>query len=586
MKKIMIGSILLSISILAQEISKEAKEEKKPENTETSKPAVTEEVKPVVTETQPIPAEKKYVSSMKGDIPIEFVRSMLITPEQIGTTRKSDLFWLDNLKLGFHIRPRFESKQNFDFNKTTDDYTNYTAQTTQIWFLIDPSPYFAVKVAVQDSRLWGGSSNSQTGGDSRYGLTTSAGRDNTSTPVQTKNNTDIREAFILLKKSDILPVSIQIGRQVFAYGDLRILGPLNWLPNGYSFDGMRIMYDSKYLSSHALGVILSEQHDAPGGTISANGRRRGSIDDAYMTGTYNTIKPFEYFHIDVYAFGIHKKWIPNVNPVSSEDRSRQRDNLLTTGFRITNRIDGNKLPKGKSWDWTIESAFQSGLNGERIGANWDPIKQSYNGRQIYTERVRYDAKFLSLETGYAVLQNLRLGVGYLYGSGDTNRSDSTVGTWSPLFPQVAGSFPYWNVMNGQSLLFGFQNSKSYSFRINYKTEKAGTFIFTYYDVLKAKNQDAWYNVAGAAVSDGSSENFSNDRFGVRINPGRRLGFQYDITWIWNFSDYISIWAGASIVHAGDAIRNQRDNPNNSDPLKRYTFDPNAKYFFLMVTASL
>lgn len=528
---------------------------------------------------------KQYQSPMKGDIHPEYLRSMFLSPEQIAALRKTNTLWLDNLKLGFYVRPRYESRQNFDFNKTTDDYANFVAQTTQAWFIVDPSPYFAMKITIQDSRVWGGS-QVPSGGDTRYALSTSAGYVHTATPIVTKNNTDIREAFVMLKKSDKLPLDIQIGRMVYAYGDLKVLGPLNWLYNGFSFDGVRFMYNTKEYNLHAFGTILSEQHSAPGGTITANGRANGTIDDAYFTGTYNTFKQLEFVHVDLYGFGLHKKWILNNNPITTHDRLRQRDELYTGGFRITNRTANNTLPKGKSFDFTIESAWQWGYTGERIKASWDILDLKYGANNIYTERVKYDARFLSAEAGYLILDNLRIGVGYTYGSGDPNRADSRAGTWSPLFPQIAGSLPYWNIMNGQSTMVSFQNTKSYSFHVNWKTESFGTFIFVVYDNQKAKLQDAWYNVTGAAVTGGSSENYSNDRFTKSDRLGKRLFYQYDFTWIYNYAEYLSLWLGASYIQAQDAIRNVRDNPNETNPTKRYTFDPKATYFYFMLSAAL
>ncbi len=528
---------------------------------------------------------KVYQSTMKGDISPEYLRSMFLSPEQIASLRKTNTLWLDNLKLGFYVRPRYESRQNFDFNKTTDDYSNFVAQTTQAWFILDPSPYFAMKITIQDSRVWGGS-QVPSGGDTRYALSTSAGYVYTATPVVTKNNTDIREAFVMLKKSDKVPLDIQIGRMVYAYGDLKVLGPLNWLYNGFSFDGVRFMYNTKEYNLHAFGTILSEQHSAPGGTITVNGKANGTIDDAYFTGTYNTFKQLEFVHVDFYGFGLHKKWILNNNPLTTQDRLRQRDELYTGGFRITNRTANNNLPKGQSFDFTIESAWQWGYNGERVKAGWDILDLKYGANNIYTERVKYDSRFFSVEAGYLILESLRIGVGYTYGSGDPNRSDSRAGTWSPLFPQIAGSLPYWNIMNGQSTLVSFQNSKAYSFHVNLKTEKYGTFIFVAYDNMKAKLQDAWYNVTGAGITGGSSENYSNERFTKSDRLGKRLFYQYDFTWIYNYAEYLSLWFGASYIQAQDAIRNVRDNPNETNPIKRYTFDPKATYFYFMVSAAI
>lgn len=592
--------VLISLPIFSQEPVKTADPEPVKSTT------VAEEKKDTTGSNTPPAAESKtetkvfpegYKSDQKGNMNIEHLRSILTTPEQMGAVRKSQLFWIDDkLKVGFHVRPRFESRQNADFNRNTDDYSNFTGQNTQVWFLLDPSPYFSMKVTIQDARLWGGSQNPGAGGDVRYALTNNAGREitpsTTTTPTVQRSSTDIREAYIMLKKSDKLPVNIQIGRQIFAYGDLKLLGPLNWLNNGFSFDGVRFIHDSKYFSSHVFGSALSEQHDAPGGLVTTNSRRRGSIDDAYFTGTYNTIKPWEYFWIDLYAFGIHKKWIPATNPayalpgaqVTTQDRQRQKDNLITTGIRITNRTNNNTLPKGQRWDWTIESALQTGRNGEIINASWDYFQVNYDNQRIYKERVKYDAKFFSAETGFLVLDNVRWGIGYTYASGDPNRNDGSNSTWNPLFPQIAGALPYWNIMNGQSTIAGFQNIKTYSTRVQVKTEGFGTFIFAVYDNLKAKSQDAWYNVAGSAVDGGSSENKGNERFKYDPNAhlGKRLFYQYDITWIYNYSEYISIWSGFSLIQAQDAIRNTRQ----VEEAGRYNFEPTSRYFYLMVSAAL
>ncbi|MCB0410792.1 MAG: hypothetical protein KDD29_11275, partial [Flavobacteriales bacterium] len=137
-----------------------------------------------------------YKSPMKGNIHPEFMKSMFITPAQGKAIKTTNLYWLDTMKVGFHLKPRYESKQNFDFNKTTDDYTSYAAQTSQVWFIVDPSPYFAIKVTIQDARVWGGSQAPDVG-ENRFGLATNAG---TGAPKIAKNNTDIREAFIMIKK--------------------------------------------------------------------------------------------------------------------------------------------------------------------------------------------------------------------------------------------------------------------------------------------------------------------------------------------------------------------------------------------------
>lgn len=579
-------TIVISISIYSEEDpnknTKETIQNPLPSSPDTNK---TDGADPKAKKQEP-----KYNSPWKGNIPVDHLRTLLVTPEQMKDTQKSDLFWLDNLKLGVSLRPRFEARENPDFNKKTDDYSSFVGQNTQLWFLFDPSPYYAIKVTIQDSRLWGGSQTPQNAGNWTYGLSTGAGTTltpTTSTNMNIRNNTDIREAYIVFKKTDKLPVSVFVGRQVFAFGDLKIVGPLNWLHTGFAFDGVRFVHDSQWFRSHVFGTILSNQYDAPYGLTTSNGRSKGSIDQAYFFGAYNTIKFGEEAHLDLYVFEVSKKWIPNANPTDFDNRLKQRDDLLTTGFRFTNRTNNNLLPAGKIWDWTIESAWQSGMTGDRVKADWDILDQkAANGKDIYTEKVQYDTKLLSLDTGIKVNDWIRLGLGYTYASGDPNRSDSKVGTWQSLFPQIAGSFPNWNTMNGQSLMAGFENIKSYSIKANLKTEY-GMFIFAIYDTQKANLQDAWYKVSGVPNTGASTENYSNDKFSYdNSRLGRRLFYQYDFTWIYNYTESVSIWMGVSLVKAKEAIGNERTNPYASNPENRYTFDDTSKFFYLMVSASL
>ena len=82
--------------------------------------------------------------------------------------------------------------------------------------------------------------------------------------------------------------------------------------------------------------VLSEQHDAPGGLVTTNSRKGGSIDDAYFTGTYNTVKPWEHFWIDLYAL-VFIKMDTTTNPayalpntqVTTEDRLKTKGIILS-----------------------------------------------------------------------------------------------------------------------------------------------------------------------------------------------------------------------------------------------------------------
>jgi hypothetical protein len=540
-----------------------------------AEPSHTSEPKSLAPET------KAFVSPMRADgLDVEFMRSMLLPPEQVTKVSQNQNLWFDNYRVGFYIRPRIEARNNFDFNKNTNDRILVSPQNTQVWFVGDPSPYISFKLTIQDARLWGGSYPAS-GGDNRRYSVASAGKviDPASpTPTVVQNTTDIREGFLILKLPDT-PLKAQVGRQIPLYADQRLLGAANFPANGVSMDGVRLLWNEKKYFIHLLGFQLTEESDAAIGLLTKNGRKNGSIDDSYLYGFYSSYTP-EIVSIDIYTVALEKKYILNPNPATIQDRERQRDILITSGFRLTNRTANNNLPKGQVWDWTWESMWQYGPTGERVDRLNSPL---VNGEAVWKDKVLYDTSFHYIQSGILFFDRLRVGVQYSFASGDPNRTDSRSSTYQPMFMPRHATFPIWNNINGISEFSSWRNVITRSVNIAYTTESWGKWIFAVWDYRKAKSQDGWYVGNGALAENASTESIDND-FQDRGFLGYRLGISYDLSWIYYFGDYYSIWAGASVIKAHDAIRNQRDNVRAVNPEERYTFDGTSTYSFIMVVA--
>jgi hypothetical protein len=549
-----------------------------------------------------------YVSPLKtGGLTPDYLRNYLLDPIHAKQVRENQDMWLnDILRLGFMIRPRYESRTNLDFNKNTDDYISRTQQASAFWILIDPNPYLTAKVTIQDARVWGGSPAAPFG-DRRFFLNSDIVVDrNASNRVVAQNSTFVREAFVVLHAPDF-PIQATIGRQVLMYGDQRILGGANWNSNGHSFDGVNFQFENKIMKTNLFVVKQTEQADAPNGVMTANGRRNGTIDDSYLLGFYHTFK-LEALVIDLYNVTVLKKWVarrqifPGENLVDedvlSPDRIRQRDNLHTTGFRITNRTERNNLPKGKAWDYTWETAFQSGLTGQRIYASWDPSRDE-NGRTYNTEKVRYVGQFHVFQTGYTFFEKLRLAMQYSYSSGDRNRRDGSHSTFQTQPNPRFSVHPYWNSIAGLSENMNLQNVKSYNTNISYNSENYGYFTIAYFIHRKAKREDAWYAISGdpntgaggscnprvnATIS--STENCDGNPYNNQSPLGAGLYNELDFSWMYNWRQGISFFAGVGILQAGDSIRNARNNPLNPNPMDRYTFRPRGWMFYFMVSGAL
>jgi hypothetical protein len=544
------------------------------------------------SETKPNPTSKaeSYRSPMvdKGIDP-EFSRHMFVEPELGRKVNKASQLWInDIIRMGIYLRPRQEIRNNLDFNASNSAYVDRILQTSSLYLIIDPNPNVTAKITFQDARVWGGDSPASSG-DIRAVFFNNT--PNLSTAGQTNtgslNTTSIREAFFMIKKLP-LDLKIQIGRQIWAYGDQRMIGGANWTINGLSYDGARIMFDQPDYKIHFFAARPYWTQSGPNGVVSANDPRTNSNargSDTTLFGNYNTIKILNEVVLDIYSLNIVRKWRPNtVNPVtglpsnSADDplattRSRQSEELYTAGFRLTNRTDGNFLAKGKSWDWTIESAWQAGYTGRRINQKVLGYNIESPFQSLKTERERYVGQFHIAQTGYTFFEKLRIGIQALYASGDKNRSDGSTSTFQTLVNPRFGTIPYFNSVAGISENVNSQNLFSKSVSIAYNTDDWGNFQISYFQNDKAEIQDAWYAINGAPNSatnigssnpspvtnaKGSTENFSDNPYSQPYKLGRRLYNEIDLTWMALINDNVSIWIGLGYLRAGDSISNYRN----------------------------
>jgi len=551
-----------------------------------------------------------YVSPMKENgLSGDFMKAMFLDPEHAKEFKNNKKLWINDIfRFGIMIRPRLEARSNLDFNSNTDDYQNRALQASQLYFILDPNPYLSMKVTIQDARVWGGSAPASSG-DRKYFFSNSGSEFNPTqrNPETVPNSTDVREAFFILKYPNF-PVKAIIGRQIFSFGDQRMIGGANWNTNGHSFDGMRIAYESKSFDSHFFGAKMTASANGPNGVVTANGRQNGSIDDSYLAGNYNTIK-FSDFLIDLYAFGILKKWIPKSpgypgevvvdQDVFSFDRSRQNDQVITAGTRITNRTAGNFLPSDKSWDWTIESAFQTGFSGQRLYASWDQVRDPITGKSNYSERNKYTGQLHVVQTGYTFEEKTRIGVQYSYSSGDPNRQDGSVSTFQLLPNPRFAIFPYFDSVAGLSENIGLKNLKSYNLNISYKTDEWGYFILSGFIHRKAVKQDSWYGISGdpktgavgscnvnTSAASTTTENCNGNAYGNNTFLGSGIYNEIDFAWVYHWREGVSLWLGAGYLQAGDAIRNVRTDINNPNPSNRYTFKPDAYMSYFMLNVAI
>ena len=548
--------------------------------------------------------EDSYVSPLKtkGLTP-DYNRSMFLDPDNGKKFNKDQKPWLNDwVRVGAYIRPRYEDRYNLGFDKQNKSYISRAMQTSQLFFLIDPSPYFTMKVTFQDARVIGGSA-AAVPGDSRGPTFAAVG--NTVTPAQGStipSQTTIREAWFMIKKLP-LDAKLQVGRQIPAYGDQRMIGGANWTINGLSYDGGRLMFDQENFNIHFMGYKLAANQNGPNGVFSSGAATsytdpvsgktsviNPGTPNQYLVGTYDTVKIKNWFLVDAYSIGILTQKTqsfsganltnPSLTIPATADSdlynnqwSKQKNNLWTTGLRITNRTAGNNLAADspwQGWDWTFEGALQSGTTGSRVNKN--PLLNSTlnsaigqaNGtatpnHNLLAQTQKYTGRFFVLQSGYTFFQKLRIGAQFTYASGDSNRTDGSSSTFQTLPNPRFGVIPYWNNVAGLSENIDTKNLVSKTGNISYKTDKFGTFYVSYFVNEKARTQDAWYAINGTANTGASTEwNGVGQTTVALAKSNRRIYNEFDFTWMYNLNDYVSLWIGGGILTAGNSIKNQKN----------------------------
>jgi len=113
------------------------------------------------------------------------------------------------------VRPRFEA-QDFRDGFSAD---TFTSMRTRMGVTGQPAEGVKVFVQVQDVRLWGEETNTLS--DYRA------------------DNFDLHQGYFELSKVGGKPLSLRVGRQELTFAEERLVGTVDWTPQGRAFDGVR-----------------------------------------------------------------------------------------------------------------------------------------------------------------------------------------------------------------------------------------------------------------------------------------------------------------------------------------------------------
>jgi hypothetical protein len=510
----------------------------------------------------PAEADVSFVSPyVENGLPADAMRTMLVDPALAHKMQTNRQMWFGGImRAGVYVRPRAEVRENLNFSSSNTQNINRVNQNSQLWFFVNPTKDLELKLTVQDSRVWGGDGGASKGDDRAPYFSDG---DTTS-----RSSVNVREAYLQFRNViGLNGFAIQVGRQVLAYGDQRMLGGANWNASGLSYDGILIKYDSDVFSSHLFGVkgTTSAVNNVPNGVTSNTSTAQG---DSYLAGLYNTIKT-KYAWLEIYGIGMFRhagvdtvtSGVNGGSYVATSSTNTQRSDLYTYGGRLTNRTDGNKLPAGRRWDFTLEAAFQAG--------NAPDVLYTDTSGNPATQSRTYNGKLFFAQTGYKVIDDLRLGAHVYYSPGTEDRTGSSLNTFQTLPGPRFGGFPYLNVFNGISENMGMKNIFTPAVSIMYEGGKWGDFVLTYLYENKATTQDAWYSLGGTANSNASpttsgSVSSEDAKNAGNVSLGKNIYQEVDFVWMKTLNSYSSIWVGVGYLRAGDAVSVARGSDFKAD----------------------
>ena len=199
-------------------------------------------------------------------------------------------FFDGRLVFDFHERLRFEYRENnFDFNDSIDSLTDdeWLLQRFRFGIKLRPVEWLTFYAQGQDVREIGSDRPNVIGqlgaeGDDAF---------------------DLRQGYVEI--GDAKKLSLKLGRQLLTYGDERLVGPVDWLNQGRSFDAVKLHFEQPAWSvdlftSSVVRFERSEFNESDW-IDSADAR------DQFFSGLHGSTSALGFQTTDLYAFHLHEE---------------------------------------------------------------------------------------------------------------------------------------------------------------------------------------------------------------------------------------------------------------------------------------
>lgn len=365
------------------------------------------------------------------------------------------------LRFGGQLRARGEASKPFSYSDAALlRGSDFALLRTRLNLEAVPAEGIRVFAQLQDSRTFGSEAS----------------------VVANEENVDLHEGYVDFANLWSRPLLLRVGRQELAYGDGRLISPLDWSNVGRAWDGVRLSAGPKEWKADLFVTNIRETADV----------KRDSI----FSGLYGSFLGMKDHELDLYLLS------REIGNDTSTGESGRRGNLSerTLGSRVKGKAGGA--------DYSAEAAWQFGrAAGDRIRA-WG----------------------YALTAGWTFAEapwKPRLGVEFDHGSGDKDPNDNKKGTFEPLFP-------FGHAYQGYQDIFSWKNGQDY--RATASAQPGGTWQLQadYHFFRLSQARDGWYDSAAALIR--------RDATGA---AGRDVGHEVDLTARVTVRKAVKLWFGVT-----------------------------------------
>jgi hypothetical protein len=322
---------------------------------------------------------------------------------------------------------------------------------------------------------------------------------------------DLRQAFADLGKPASM-FAARVGRQELAYGDQRLLGHVNWLNAGRTFDAARLTLRAKPVQVDVFAASVVRILDGEFDKSGAGNRLFGAYATSAAVLPKGIVEPYVIFRRDA-----------NLRAESLVVGSLSQ---VTTGARLLGRLPA-------SLDYNIELAVQAG--------------------SLASDDVRAWAGHWQLRRTFAGRMAPHITGEYNYASGDRDPVDGTRGTFDQLYPTPHDKL-------GLADQVSWKNVHHLRAGFDVLPFRATPISVNYHSFWLAEARDALYTASGAPLA--------------RIVTGAlntHVGHEIDVQVTRPLNPQIALAAGYSYLHAGAFLKEATPGRSYSGPFVMLTY---------------